>query len=203
MNASPARNDDLHGNVPDTSRTVLVLVDVINDLDFPDNDALLKQAPVFGRSIAALKQRAKRAGVPTIYVNDNRGRWRSDFTAVLNHCLRPESPGHDLVQMLIPQPDDYVVLKPKHSAFYATPLATLLSYMQAKTAILAGLTTNACVLGTAMELYVRDYEIFVPSDCVCGLTDEDHQRALAVMKSSFGARICPSSELSEKDFRKK
>jgi nicotinamidase-related amidase len=203
MTAVPARNDDLHGNVPDTSRTVLILVDVINDLDFPGNEALLQDASDFGRRVAELKQRTMRAGLPTIYVNDNRGRWRSEFSAVLNHCLRPQSPGRELVQMLIPQPDDYIVLKPKHSAFYATPLDTLLSYMQAKTVMLAGLTTNACVLGTVMELYVRDFEIIVPSDCVCGLTQQDHERALAVMKSSFGARICPAGELREQDFRKK
>ena len=180
-----------------------MLVDVVNDFDFPGNEALVKEASDFGRRIAALKQRTKQAGLPTIYVNDNRGGWRSDFSAVLNHCLGPQSPGRELVQMLIPQPDDYIVLKPKHSAFYATPLDTLLSYMQAKTVILAGLTTNACVLGTVMELHVRDFEIFVPSDCVCGLTRQDHERALAVMKSSFGARVCPSSELREEDLRKK
>jgi nicotinamidase-related amidase len=196
----PPQNQDLHSNVPDTSPAVLLLVDVINDLDFPDNEWLLKHAPVFGRTLASLKSRARRAGIPTIYVNDNRGRWRSDFSAVLKHCLRPQSPGRKLVRMLVPRSDDYIVLKPKHDAFYATPLDTLLSYMQAKKVILAGLTTNACVLSTAMELHVRDFEIVVPSDCVCGLDKQDHERALAVMRTSFGARICPAAELRMENF---
>lgn len=202
MKAAPVRNDDLHGNVPDTSRTVLLLIDVINDLNFPGNELLLKEAARFARNVAALKRRTRRAGIPTIYVNDNRGRWRSDPSAVLKHCLGRRSSGRTLVKMLLPRRDDYIVLKPKHSAFYSTPLETLLSYMQAKTVILAGLTTNACVLGTAMELYVRDFEIIVPSDCVCGLTVQDQERALAIMKSSFGAHICPSGELKDEVFKR-
>ena len=200
MRSAPAQNQDLHGNVPDTSRTVLLLVDVINDLDFPGNELLLKQAPVFGRTLASLRSRARRAGIPTIYVNDNRGRWRSDFSAVLKHCLRRQSPGRKFVRMLTPRSDDYIVLKPKNAAFYATPLDTLLSYMQAKTVVLAGLTTNSCVLGTAMDLHVRDFEIFVPSDCVCGLNSEDHERALAVMRTSFGAHLCRAAELPMENF---
>jgi nicotinamidase-related amidase len=201
MRSAPPQNQDLHGNVPDTSQTVLLLVDVINDLDFPDNELLLKQAPAIGKTLASLKSRARRAGIPTIYVNDNRGRWRSDFSVVLRHSLRPQSPGRKLVRMLIPRSDDYIVLKPKHAAFYATPLETLLSYMRANTVILAGLTTNACVLSTAMELHVRDFKIFIPSDCVCGLNTQDHERALAVMRTSFGARVCPAAELRMEDFR--
>jgi nicotinamidase-related amidase len=200
--ASAKRNEDLHGNVPDSSRTVLLLVDVINGLDFPGNEALLGKATALGTNIAALRRRCRRTGIPTIYVNDDRGCWRSDFPGVLRHCLRRQSPGRDFVKMLVPKSEDYIVLKPKHSAFYATPLDTLLSYIQAKTVVLAGLTTNACVLGTAVELYIRDFEIVVPSDCVCAISKADHERALAVMKTSFGARVCTSEELKRKDFKR-
>jgi isochorismate hydrolase len=71
------------------------------------------------------KKNCKDAGIPVISVNDNRGKWRSDFSAVLSHCLRPDSPGCPMVRQLIPEASDYIVLKPKHSAFYATPLDTL------------------------------------------------------------------------------
>ena len=49
-----------------------------------------------------------------------------------------------MIQALLPEQQDYVVLKPKHSAFYATPLDTLLEYIGVKNVILAGITTNAC-----------------------------------------------------------
>lgn len=125
---------DLHGNVPDASPAVLMLVDVINDLDFPGNEDLVKHAALLGQTVATLKARCRKAGIPAIYVNDNRDKWRSDFRAVVSHCRRAESLGRPLVEALIPEPDDYIVLKPKHSAFYATPLDTILAYLMSTTA---------------------------------------------------------------------
>jgi nicotinamidase-related amidase len=192
-------NEDLHGNVPDSCPRVLILVDVINDLDFPGNGSLVKAAGGLGKRIAKLKARCSDAGMPTIYVNDNRGRWRSDFSAVLNHCLEPSSLGRSLVEKVVPGPRDYIVLKPKHSPFYATPLGTILSYLDAKSVVLAGLTTNACVLSAAMGIHVRDLKLFVPSDCVAALNATLQRRALAVMRESFGAVTTVSSRL---DLRK-
>ena len=44
------RNSDLHGNVPDHDPVALLLVDVLNDFDFPDAADLLKKAPVLARN---------------------------------------------------------------------------------------------------------------------------------------------------------
>lgn len=183
----PQKNEDLHGNVPDACPAALLLIDVINDLDFPRNEDLLRMARMLGENIARLKRRCKDAGIPVVYVNDNRGRWRSDFSVVLKHCLRAEAPGRPLVENLVPDADDYIILKPKHSAFYATPLDTLLTYARTKRVILSGLTTNACVLMAASEVYVRDLELFIPSDCVAALSSEEHRSSLDLMMKSFGA----------------
>jgi nicotinamidase-related amidase len=190
------KNEDLHGNVPDSCPVVLLLVDVLNDVDFPGNSQLLKSIQPLGKNVSALKKQCKDAGIPVIYVNDNRGKWRSDFSAVLSHCLRPESPGCPLVSQLIPQASDYIVLKPKHSAFYATPLDTLFSYLKVKTVILAGLITNACILSTASELYVRDLDVYVPSDCVAAPIKRAHRFALELMKISFNVDITSSTKLN-------
>ena len=189
-------HDDLHGNVPDQSQVVLLLIDVINDLNFPDNQHLVRRSVALAKSIAKLKKRCKKLGIPTIYVNDNRGRWRSDISAVLRHCLRTQSPGREMTKLLVPEPDDYIVLKPKHSPFYASPLQTILDYIGARVAIVAGVTTNACVLIAAGELHVRDFGLFVPADCVAALTDREHRRSLDVMKNSFDADTTPSSRLN-------
>jgi nicotinamidase-related amidase len=190
------KNEDLHGNVPDSCPVVLLLVDVLNDVDFPGNSQLLKSIPSLGKNMSALKKRCKDAGIPVIYVNDNRGKWRSDFSTILSHCLRPESPGGPMVSQLIPEASDYIVLKPKHSAFYATPLDTLFSYLQVKTVILAGLITNACILSTASELYVRDLDVYVPSDCVAAPIKRAHRDALELMKISFDADTKSSANLN-------
>jgi isochorismate hydrolase len=121
----PIKRNDLHGNVPDHYPVALLLVDVLNDLDFPGGEKLLTKAPALGKNIGALKRRCRKVGIPAIYVNDNRGRWRSDASDLVKQCLSDDAPGRTLVEPLLPLPDDYIVLKPKHSAFYATPLDAL------------------------------------------------------------------------------
>jgi hypothetical protein len=86
--ARPARNFDLHGSAPEKSPVALLLIDVINDFDFPDGRALLRSARAIVRRVAALKARAAGVGIPAIYVNDNLGRWRSDFRQLVQHCAR-------------------------------------------------------------------------------------------------------------------
>jgi nicotinamidase-related amidase len=191
-------NGDLHGNVPDNCSAVLLLVDVLNDLDFPGAGPLVRLAPRLAQNISALKGRCRKAGIPAVYVNDNRDRWRSDFSSVVKHCLASDVPGKSLVTPLVPADDDYIVLKPKHSAFFATPLESLLSYLQTKTILLVGLTTDACILTTACEIHIRDMNLFVPPDCVAAADQKLHRSALELMKKSFGARTTPSPKLNLK-----
>jgi nicotinamidase-related amidase len=202
--ASPrSKNDDLHGNAPDRSSVALLLIDVINDLDFPQNEQLVKNSGALAKRIAALKQRCKKNGIPVIYVNDNNGKWRSDFSEVVRRCLRRGSLGRAMVKRLIPAAADYVVLKPKHSAFYATPLEILLEYIGVNTVIVAGLTTNACVMITASDIYIRDFDLFVPSDCVAALTEVEQRNALTLMEKNFGAKTMPADQLDLKKLLKR
>lgn len=191
----PGRDQDLHGNVPDKSSAALLLIDVINDLDFDDGRRLLEYALPMARAIAALKRRARSRGIPVIYVNDNFGRWQSDLGKLLDHCLDDGCVGRPVVEMLIPNEDDYFVLKPKHSGFYSTTLAVLLDYLGVTTVILTGLATNICVLFTANDAYMRDYQLLVPEDCVAAVEQEDHVHALAQIRSVLKADTTPSTEL--------
>jgi nicotinamidase-related amidase len=191
----PSKNPDLHGNVPDSSPVVLVLIDVINDLEFEGGEALAAQALPMAERLAALTRRAREAGVPVVYVNDNFGKWRSDFRRQLEHVLHDGVRGQRLAELLAPQEDDYFVLKPKHSGFYSTTLDTLLDYLQAHTLILTGLATNSCVLFTASDAYMRDLAIVVPADCVAAQTREEHEHALQQMRVLLKADTRPSSEI--------
>src|SRR5688572_23814678 len=125
-----AKNNDLHGNVPDASPVALLLIDVINDLEFENNQSLLRQAKLMAARIARLKERARRARIPAIYVNDNFGRWQSDFHKQIDHCLHDNVCGQFLAEKLRPEPDDYFVLKPKHSGFFSTTLDIVLRYLK-------------------------------------------------------------------------
>jgi nicotinamidase-related amidase len=191
----PAKNPDLHGSAPDDAPTVLLLIDVINDLEFDDGEALLAQALPMARRLAAFKRRARAAGIPAIYVNDNFGRWRSDFRALLEHCRRDGVRGRPIVECLTPEADDYFVLKPKHSAFFSTTLDTLLEYLRARTLILTGLTADNCVLFTASDAYLRDFHLVVPPDCVASVAPEHTHQALAHMRRVLKADLTPSTAL--------
>ena len=192
---------DLHGNAPDKSPVVLLLIDVINDLEFPEGAQILEPALAMARHIAALKERAKAARIPAVYVNDNFGRWQSDFSRQVNHCLRDGVRGEPLVKMLRPEEDDYFVLKPKHSAFFSTTLDILLHYLGARTLILTGLAGNICVLFTANDAYMRDFHLFVPSDCSASNTPEENDYALEQMKRFLKADTRPSGELDLEELR--
>lgn len=193
---SPAKNRNLHGNAPDKSDIAVLLIDVINDLDFPEGDQLLQFALPMARRIAALVERARAAEVPVIYVNDNFGRWRSDFKTQIEHCMNDGVRGRPIVELLRPMENDYFVLKPKHSGFFSTTLDTLLEYLGVDTIILAGLATNICVLFTANDAYMRDFKLIVPADCVASNTEEENRNALQQIRTILKADVRPSDEVS-------
>ncbi len=186
-----AKNEDLHGNAPDKASVALLLIDVINDFEFPEGDQLLRHALPMARQIAALKTRADQAGIPAIYVNDNFGRWRSDFSVQVDHCLQDGVRGRPIVELLRPEKDDYFVLKPKHSGFFSTSLDILLEYLGTKTVILTGLAANICVLFTANDAYMRDFNLIVPRDCVASNTEEENAYALDQMNKILKADTRP------------
>ena len=187
---------DLHGSAPDKSKAALLLIDVINDFDFPEGEELLRLAMPAGKNIAALKQRAKAAGIPAVYVNDNFGKWQSDFKKIVSHCSNAR--GKEFVEMLLPDEEDYFVLKPKHSGFYSTSLHLLLTHLGVENLILTGIAGNNCVLFTANDAYMRDFKIFIPSDCVVSNTEEENLHALKQMETVLKADIAPGAELDLK-----
>src|SRR5687768_596968 len=125
-------NSDLHGSAPDNHNVALLLIDVINPMDFPEAEQLLEFAVPAARKIAALKKKARKADVPVVYVNDNFGKWRSDFRQVVEASGSSGCPGEEIVALLRPDEEDYFVLKPKHSGFFSTALQTLLTKLGAK-----------------------------------------------------------------------
>ena len=153
MPRSRGKSGDLHGNAPDEASVALLIIDMINAFDFKGAKAMLPRAVAAARAIAALKRRARKAGVPAVYVNDNFGRWRSDFRTQVRHSLENGARGQAVARLLAPDEDDYFVLKPKHSAFFETTLDTLLAYLGARTLILTGIAGNICVLFTANAAY--------------------------------------------------
>jgi nicotinamidase-related amidase len=178
-----------------TKDTALILIDVINDLAFEGADALIAQAEPMASRLARLKRRAVAARVPVVYVNDNFGRWRSDFRQTVQHCTSPKSAGRRVSLRLRPTSRDYFVLKPRHSGFFDTTLDTLLKNLGVRNVILCGIAGNICVLFTANDAYMRAFRIFAPADCVVSNTAVENDYALEQMKNVLKADVRSSDRL--------
>jgi len=178
------------------SRAALLLIDVVNDLDFPGSEALVHAASRMSPRLSQLTQRARAARIPVVYVNDNFGRWQSDWRKVIDHCLSPRSPGRHIVEMLRPRENDYFVLKPKHSGFFSTTLDLLLVHMGVETVLIGGVATDICILFTANDAYMRDYKVIVPRDCVAANTRQRTDFTLRQIREVLKGQTPPSRSLT-------
>ena len=194
-----SRKTTKSGTIP-AKDTTLILLDVISDFEFEDGDALLKRTSTAARNLAQFKARAKKAGVPVVYVNDNFGKWQEDFKTMSDHFMRPEAKGRRVVEMLQPEKDDYYVLKPHRSGFYSTTLELLLRDLKAKKLIITGVTTDICVLFTANDAYMRGFDLYIPSDCVAAVKPAYSKQAMQFIERVLKADLRKSNEIT---FRKK
>ena len=168
--------------IPDNPHhAAVLLIDVINDFDFSEADSLLEQAIPAAEAIRRLRTGAQKLGIPVVYVNDNFGLWHSERAKIVEHCRRPESHGRAVVDLLAPEPNDYFVIKPRHSGFYATNLPVLLPHLKARRLVLTGFATDICVLFTANDAYMRNYALWVPEDCTAASTSERTREAIQLM----------------------
>lgn len=175
--------------------TVLLVIDMISDWRFPDADKLLPAALAVAPPIAALKARCRAAGVPAVYANDNRGLWRSDLRDVVAHSLAAGGDGARITRALAPDRDDYFVLKPKHSAFFLTPLELLLQHLKADRLILTGVASDQCIATTAVDARMRDYEVIAPRDCIGTQTPGREARMLAHFDEALRVPTPASADL--------
>src|SRR5688572_1676524 len=192
--ATRSRRSSRTVTLPSTG-TALLLIDVINDLAFEDSDALVEQAEAMAPRLATVKRRAAKAGVPSIYVNDKFGQWRSDLRKTVAHGSARSCPGHRVSQRLRPTANDYFVLNPKHSGFYDTTLDTLLESLAIRRLILTGIAGNICVLFTANDAYMREFKVFAPADCIVSNTATDNDHALKQIQTVMKGIVAPSHQL--------
>lgn len=196
---APQIKDPLH-HAPDKAGVVLLLVDVINPLEFEGAQNLQRFAMPMARRLAELKARCKHAGIPSIYANDNFGRWRSDFPRLVESCLQSDVRGREMVKLLKPDEDDYFILKPRHSAFFQTNLDILLKYLGVHTLIVTGVAGDMCVLFTANDAYIRDFSVIAPADCMASEDEQNNAQASSLMQRVLKADVTPSTELDLKSF---
>jgi nicotinamidase-related amidase len=182
--------------LPEPSPAALLLVDVVNPMDFDGADALLPHAVRAAKAIAALKRRTRDAGIPTIYVNDNFDQWHLGFRELVEYHRRPEARGRELIEIVAPDASsDHFVLKPMHSGFFQTPLEVLLQRLGARTLIVTGIAADICVWATAHDARMRDYDLLIPADCVAAEQVEWTRSTLARAERVLHADTRPSDAI--------
>lgn len=168
--------------VPRSPR-VLILIDFINPLNFPGAEKLAPGALRAARATLRLRERLEREKVAVIYANDNYGVWQSDFHSLVTECAARKDESGEIARLLAPRPTDLTLLKPRHSAFYGSPLELLLKEMGARELVLAGLATDICVQMTAADALLRGYEgVWVPADCTAAETPQAKANSLKYMR---------------------
>jgi nicotinamidase-related amidase len=170
-------------------RAAIVALDLLSDFAFPDGPRVRRALEQRVDSISGLLARARANGVPVIYVNDNLGPWRSDAPALIAHCTEPRRPGAALVETLRPDAADTIVLKPRHSAFFGTPLAALLEDQRIDVLVFAGVSTESCVWMSACDAHTRGFSLVIPADAVAGASTPATRRALASLRETLGAHV--------------
>ncbi|WP_028784919.1 cysteine hydrolase family protein [Thalassobacillus devorans] len=179
------------------SNTALLIIDVINKMDFDGGEDLLEHSLEIADNLYTFKQEAKEKGIPVIYVNDNFGLWQDNAREIVEECKKGR--GKPLVEKMEPDEDDFFVIKPKHSGFYGTQLDILLAQIGVDRLILTGTTGDMCVLFTANGAYMREYDLYIPKDLVVSEDKTDNENALKIMERSLFADISPTVQF---DFEK-
>lgn len=171
-----------HATVP-RSKRALILIDFINPLDFPGGEKLAPPALQAARATLKLRNRLDKDGVAVIYANDNYGVWQSDFHSLVTQCVGAEGISGEIARLLAPRATDVTLLKPRHSAFYCSPLELVLKEMGAQELILTGVATDMCVQMTAADAFLRGgFQLWVPRDCNAAETPRAKEDSLRYMR---------------------
>ena len=179
-----------------TGKHVLLVIDFFNPEGFRETPGLANAALAAARSTARLKETLRGRKVPTIYANDNFGRWMSEFSALVEECRHLRGAAGEIATLLAPTPGDWLVLKPRHSAFYGTPLAFMLEELEAETLVLTGMSADSCITMTAHDAHVRKFRVWSPRDCVASVDPAHTRAALQQLARVTDASTLPSSTLS-------
>jgi len=150
----------------------LLIIDMINDMAFPGAEGLREKAPSVAEVVRSLRDEAERLGVPVVYVNDNYGQWHSEKSRIVKACLGANETGQEIATHIAPRDDDYFIIKPQFSGFYATNLPVLLPRLGVNRLVLTGMAADVCVLFTAADAHMREYQIWTPRDAVASEKDE-------------------------------
>lgn len=176
-----------------SNTSALIVVDMVNHYDFEDAEKLRPSVQRALPRMAELIERAAERGVRTVYVNDNHGAWHQGRAELLESVLAGDFA--ELVEPIAPGDDVDFVVKARHSIFYQTPLEYLLREAGVSKIILVGQVTEQCILYSALDAYIRHFEVHVPPDAVAHIHEDLARAALRMMEINMRADLTPAARL--------
>lgn len=175
------------------SDTAVVIIDMMNTYQHPDAEDLIPNVAKIIDPLSDLVRRARESGdVDLVYVNDNYGDFTAQFSDIVRSALDGARP--DLVKPIVPSGDCRVMTKVRHSAFYATALAYLLARLETQRLILTGQVTEQCILYTALDAYVRHFQVVIPTDAVAHIDADLGAAALKMMEQNMSAELTTAAD---------
>jgi nicotinamidase-related amidase len=183
-------------NMGESATAALLIIDMINPLDFDGAAPLAEAAAGIIEPILKLRSAADAAGLPIVYVNDNHGEWHAEPSQIVDDLVASDRPGSAMAERLRPRRSDYFVTKPQLSGFYATTLAALLPRLGVSKLILVGIAADLCVLLTAADAHMREYALWVPSDAIASDSAQRAAWAVDIMKTKFHADTRASGDVT-------
>jgi nicotinamidase-related amidase len=173
--------------------TALVVVDMLNSYEHDDAEELTKSVETIVNPLSDLIARADGDDTEIIYVNDNYGDWNSSQEELADRALKGAR--GDLVEPLLPPDSADFVIKARHTIFYMTPLEYLLGQKEVDRVILTGQVTEQCILYSALDAYVRHFQVVVPRDGVAHIYEDLADAALEMMDRNMDAEITRCADL--------
>jgi nicotinamidase-related amidase len=165
----------------------LLAVDIFANFDHEDGDKLLASMQSRANGFARVWREARGAHLPIVYANDSFGDWRGNAQRIVDRALA--GPAGPMLEPLAPLPEDAFVVKPRYSAFDATPLEILLEELEIDRLFLVGTTTEMCIAQTAIDARERDLKVTVVRSA-CATVDEELERvALRYLRDVTGTMI--------------
>jgi nicotinamidase-related amidase len=166
----------------------LIVVDMLNSYEHEDAEPLAESARAAVPRIAELIERAVGAeDTMLLYVNDNFEHWEHQRDERVRAALEGRHP--ELIEPIVPPADVPFVMKGRHSIFYQTSVDHLLQVEGVKRLILTGQVTEQCIQYSALDAYMRGYEVHVPRDAVAHINAEWAEAALGMMEKNMHAKL--------------
>jgi nicotinamidase-related amidase len=176
------------------SKSALIVIDMINSYEHPDAERLTRSVQETLPQMVDLVERAADEDALVVYVNDNFGAWTSSRDQLVEQAM--SGAYRELIEPIAPKPETSFVVKARHSTFYETPLEYLLRQEEVGRLVLVGQVTEQCILYSALDAYIRHFEVAVADDAVAHIHPDLAQAALKMMEINMSAEICAAADIS-------